>query len=86
MEATEETQRPEGRGKAPKKKSPKKARDVKLTLRLTRAERKCIRLYAVECELETNELILRWYRRRELLAKGKAMESSGTEDTGRVAS
>jgi hypothetical protein len=34
-------------------------RDAKLTIRLTRAERKHIRAYAVECELEINELVLR---------------------------
>jgi hypothetical protein len=50
----------------------KKTRDVVLTLRMTRAERKRIRGYAVECELNVNELILRemaiamdgWYTAR----------------------
>jgi hypothetical protein len=90
MEAATSEGRRGGRGDG-KKKTAAKNRDVKLTLRMTRDERRRIRLYAVERDLEPNELVLRWYRSRERLehgprlAPGMATDPMTTTESGRVA-
>ena len=75
METANETGRRKGQD-GPKRATARKSRDVKLTLRLTRAERKRIRLYAVECELEPNELARRWFRSRERLEPGPRLATA----------
>jgi hypothetical protein len=75
METAKETGRRAVKAGA-KKATAKKTRDVKLTLRLTREERRNIRLYAVGLDLETNALILRWYRSRERLEPGPRLATA----------